>query len=142
MRFIPEGPKRDELLGLVRIGIIFSQQQHAGRRPGFLHRYVAGIVARMAPPVTFERLIEALELAATRRNGGDETPIEHCSRAFELLTYHDPRKGRLQVTFGRLRNIFTEAKRENSRLPLSRESRLIESSHAARGAGHTRENQS
>jgi hypothetical protein len=131
---MPAGSARDELLGLVRIGVKFARQQHAGRRPGFLHRYVAAIVSSTAAP-TFERLIEALELAATRRNGGDENPIEHCSRSFSLLTYHDPRRGRLQVTFGRLRNIFTEAKREHSRLPLSRESGKVESAHAARGAG-------
>jgi hypothetical protein len=122
VRCIPAGLERDELLGLVRIGIKFAAQQHAGRRPGFLHRYVAGVVASMTAPVTFERLIVELELAAARRNGGGETPIEQCSRSFELLTYHDPGRGRLQVSFGRLRNIFTESKRENSRPPLSRES--------------------
>lgn len=139
VRFVPEGPEHDELLMLVRTGITFKRN-HVGRRPGFLHRYIAGIVASMAAP-TFERLLEALELAATRRNGGHENPIEHCSRSFSLLTYHDPRHGRKQVTLARVRNIFTEAKREHSRLPLSRESGLIELPQAARGAEHKRGHQ-
>ena len=31
--YMPAGPKRDELLGLVRIGIKFKQQQHFPLRP-------------------------------------------------------------------------------------------------------------
>jgi len=131
VRHIPAGPARDELLGLVRVGIKFQEQQHVGRRPGFLHHYITGLVSGLEAPATFERLIVALELAAARRNGASETPIEQCSRSFELLTYHDPKRGRQQVTFGRLRNIFTEAKRENSRLALSRESGSIECGQAA-----------
>jgi len=134
VRYIPAGPKRDELLGLVRIGIRFRDQQ-TGRRPGFLHRYIVDTVASMEQLWTFDALLAALELEAMRRSEDCDVPIEHVSRAFELLTYHDPKKGRLQVTFGRLRNIFTDAKRENSRLPLNRESRSLESRHTARVAG-------
>jgi len=134
LRYIPAGPKRDELLGLVRVGIRFTEQQR-GRRPGFLHRYIVGIVGGIARPCTFDALLVALELEAMRRAEDGGVPTEHVSRAFELLTYHDPKKGRLQVTFGRLRNILTDAKRENSRLPLNRESTSIEFGHAARLRG-------
>lgn len=137
MRYIPAGAKRDELLGLVRIGITFSQQQHAGRRPGFLHRYITGITKRIKPPATFERLLEELELEAARRNLGADgeagTPIETVNRVWELVTYHHPKRGRLQVAFGTLRNYFTAAKKDNSRVPLNRESGRVSSFHAASG---------
>lgn len=135
MRYIPSGPRRDELLGLVRIGITFKNQQ-TGRRPGFLHRYIVGIVGRMAQPVTFDGLLAELELEAVRRESDEGVPIERVSRSFLLITYHHPRKGRLQVAFGTLRNIFTQAKKDNSRLPLNRESRSVVSRHTARVAGH------
>ncbi|OFZ85788.1 MAG: hypothetical protein A2V78_02490 [Betaproteobacteria bacterium RBG_16_64_18] len=114
--YIPAGPKRDELLGLVRIGIKFQQQQHTGRRPGFLHRYIASITGRIKPPVTFERLLEELELEAARRNlaADDEPlpPVETVNRVWELVTYHHPKRGPLQVAFGTLRNYFTATKKD------------------------------
>ena len=43
---MPDCPERDELLGLVRIGVAF-QAQHCGRKAGFLRNYVEAIVATM-----------------------------------------------------------------------------------------------
>ena len=50
VQYVPEGPERDELLGLLRIGMAFRAQQR-GRRPGFLTGYVRALVAeeRAAP---------------------------------------------------------------------------------------------
>lgn len=130
-RCVPEGPERDELIQIVRLGVAFKQQ-HRGRRHGFLTLYIAGVVSGMTAPVTFERLIATLEIAAARRNEGTaNNPIEHCSRTWELLKICDPRRGSMQVTFGRLRNIFTDAKKINSRHGLTRESHLIASKNTA-----------
>ena len=114
LRYVPAGPTRDELLELVRTGAKFLQQQHIGRRPGFLRRYVTNIVALLDSP-TFENLIDELELEAARR-GFSETskgrpPIEEVNRIWDLVKYHDPKRGEVQVTFGRLRNILTSAKK-------------------------------
>ncbi|MDP3514184.1 MAG: hypothetical protein Q8S20_15705 [Sulfuritalea sp.] len=111
-RLVPHGPERDELLLLVRLGVKF-QRQHVGKRPGYLHSYVVGIVANMAPPITFANLLAELDLAAARRAAGDGRgePIERLSRTWQQLTFHDPKRGRQQITFGRLRNVFTTAKK-------------------------------
>ena len=117
MQYVPAGPQRDEILELVRIGTKFRQQQHAGRRPGYLHRYIASLVERLdKSSVTFECLLEELEMEAARRNlGADDaalTPVEIVNRVWELMTYHHPKRGRLQVAFGTLRNHFTAAKKQ------------------------------
>lgn len=118
VQYVPAGPDRDVLLGLVRIGVRFRAQQ-CGRRPGFLNRYIVRIVQEMAPPVTFANLLTELDLAAARREAseGRGEPIERVSRTWEQLTFHDPQRGRQQITFGRLRNIFTDAKK--SKFPAS-----------------------
>jgi hypothetical protein len=115
---LPPGPDLDEMLGLVRLGVKFKQQ-HLGRRRGHLHTYIAEVVFAMKPPATFNALLEELELAAARRElrGVAASPIEKVDRVFDLVTFHDPRAGRKQVTFGRLRNILTAAKME--KLPAS-----------------------
>lgn len=115
VRYIPAGAKRDELLGLVRVGFKFQSQQRRGKRPGFLHHYIVGLVERMGTQVKFERLLEELTLEASRRNqeanGKALPPVETVSRGFELLTYHHPKHGERQVTFGTLRNYLTAAKK-------------------------------
>lgn len=110
--YVRSGPEKAEIMTLIRLGLRFRAQQ-VGKRPGFLHLYVCGIIARMAPPITFEALLDELGLAAIRREAGDarREPIERVSRVYELVTFHDPTRGRQQVTFGRLRNIFTAAKK-------------------------------
>ena len=113
---LPAGTEREEIIVLIRLGAKF-RSQHVGKRRGFLHNYLDSVVARMAEPLTFDALLGELELAAVRRSAddGEAVPVEQVSRSFCLLTYHDPKRGRLQVTFGRLKNIFTEAKRDKSR---------------------------
>jgi hypothetical protein len=99
----------------LRLGMKF-RQQHSGRRPGFLHHYIADLVARIESPATFKQLIDEIETAAARRNlaalGEALPPIETVNHVWGLVTYHHPRRGRLQVTFGTLRNYLTVAKKE------------------------------
>ena len=115
--YLRGGPLRDELLGLIRIGIKFYQNHHAGGHPGFLRRYITGIVTSMAPPMTFERLLVELEIQAARRNlagtGDDLPPVESVNRAREEIVYYEKKKERI-AQFSYLRNIFTQAKKDNS----------------------------
>jgi hypothetical protein len=101
-----DSPEREILLLELRFAARFRQQQQ-GRRPGFLHCYLAGIVARVAPQrVPFEALLEMLTLEAGRINleGEMSSPIEQVSRSNEVMWYQDPRAGRVQVTFKTIRN--------------------------------------
>jgi hypothetical protein len=97
---LPEGPERDELLGFARMGVLWKRQ-HVGRRPGFLQNYVQGVVDRLGVKPTFPELLDELELEAARRNlhGERASPIEQVNRVWELITFHDPKKGRLQRTY-------------------------------------------
>lgn len=107
-----DGPERDEILGLVRLGLRFRAQQD-GRRPGFMRRYLIDLARKLEPPMTFERLLLQLAFEAQRRAflGAAESPIEKIDRAADLVTYHDPKHGRLQVTFKTLRNHWTAVKK-------------------------------
>lgn len=115
VHYVPAGPLRTQLLGLVRIGVKFKQQHHAGRRPGFLHGYIVGIVGRMESPETFERLLEELEFEASRRNqvepGEPLSPVESVNRVWETVRFQHPSRGENEITFATLRNYLTEAKR-------------------------------
>ena len=110
---LPAGAHTDQILGLIRLGVAFKKH-HIGRRRGYLHHYIDGIVARMKTPVTFDRLLAELEMEAVRRSAddGERIPIERVSRSFEIVKLHDPKHGEQQITFGRLKNILTESKRE------------------------------
>lgn len=110
--YIPAGPKRDELLGLVRIGIKFKQQ-HAGKRPGCLAHLVLDCARRGGPPYSFEQLLDELELEAARRelDGEGASPVEKIDRVWQLATVHTPARGRVQVPFATLRNHLTYAKK-------------------------------
>ncbi len=111
---LPPGEECDEMLGLVRMAVKFKRQQ-CGRRYGRLHTYIVEVVSAIKGPVTFEVLLDELELAAARRElqraSASASPIEKVDRVYEEVTFHDPRAGRKKVAFGRLRNIFTEAKK-------------------------------
>lgn len=102
----------DRLAELVRIGQAFKEQQR-GRRPGFLHGFVRQLIEHIDKPVTFAKLLDELELEATRRelHGEDGRPIEKVNRVWEVVTYHHPRKGEQQITFKTLRNKFTTCKK-------------------------------
>lgn len=107
-----DGPERDEILGLVRVALRFCDEQ-AGRRPGFMRRYLIDLARKIEPPMTFERLLLQLAFEAQRRAflGVAESPIEKIDREFEMVTYHDQKHGRLQVTFKTLRNHLTAVKK-------------------------------
>ena len=44
---LPEGPERDELLGIARLGVKMKRQ-HVGKRPEFIQNYFRSIVERLA----------------------------------------------------------------------------------------------
>lgn len=110
---MPPGPERDEILGLVRLAWKFTAQ-HVGRRPGPLTKEMLQIVRRPGALLTFEWLLDELEAAATRRSlyGDAESCIEQVNRVREIVIYHDPPAGFIQVTFKRVRNLLTACKKD------------------------------
>jgi hypothetical protein len=109
-KHLPLGQDRDEVLRLVRLGATFQAQQ-AGKRPAFLANYLHDMLERTGP-LSFDDLLIELEREAWRRENGEETPIERVDRIWEMLTYHDPKKGRRQITLATLRNKLTKARRK------------------------------
>jgi hypothetical protein len=109
---LPSSPELEKIVRLARVGLAFETQQ-CGRKHGFIRNYVAALVSKMQPPITFERLLEEMELEAARRatQSGTQSPVETVNRVWELVTYHDPQKGRRQVTFKTLRNHLTPCKK-------------------------------
>lgn len=103
---LPASLERDQIIGLVRLGLSFQKQQNVGRRPGPLKTYLLTLIQKMEGQITFERLLEELELEAVRRDirGTAASPIEQVNRVWELVTYHHPRSGRQQLTFKTIRN--------------------------------------
>ena len=103
---LPPSPEREELLGLVRLGLSFQKQQRLGKRPGFLKDYLLKLVSTIEDPITFDRLMQELVLEVARRDmyGAEVSPIEKVDRVWEIITYHHPRTGRQQLTFKTLRN--------------------------------------
>ncbi len=101
-----------ELLDLVKLGIKFKRNQ-SGKKPEYFSEYLASIVKRIEKP-TFKNLLCELELEAARRelHGEKASPIEKVDRIWEVLTYHHPKKGRMQMPFGTLRNQLTQAKKQ------------------------------
>lgn len=110
--YIPPGDELDEFLGLVRIGVKFAAQ-HTGKKPGALSHYLLGVVRSVGPDCTFEQLIDRLEdeMARHRLFGADSMCVENVNRVWEIVNFHDPRKGAVDITFGTLRNRLTEAKK-------------------------------
>lgn len=113
-KHLPAGDAGEELLALVRIGLKF-RAQHTGKRPGFLHRYIAGLVAARAGRMSFADLLLELGYQARRREllGELESPVERVDVEWALMTYHCPARGRCQVTFKRLENLLTAVKKGN-----------------------------
>ena len=103
---LPPSPERDELLGLVRLGLSFQKQQRLGKKPGFLKDYLLKLLSTIEGPVTFDRLLQELVLEVARRDmyGEEASPIEKVDRVWEIITYHHPRTGRQQITFKSIRN--------------------------------------
>lgn len=103
---LPPSPEREELLTLVRLGLSFQKQQRIGKKAGFLKDYLLKLLSTIEGPVTFDRLLQELELEAARRDmyGEEESPIEKVDRIWGLITYHHPRTGRQQLSFKSIRN--------------------------------------
>lgn len=114
VRYVPAGPKRDELLALVRIGIKFERQQHIGKRPGCLAQLVLDCARRAGPPYSFAQLLDQLELEAARRelHGEQASAVERIDRIWQLATVHLPRRGRVKVPFKTLQNHLTDSKKK------------------------------
>lgn len=110
---LPPGDERERILELVRLGEKFAAQQR-GRRPGFLRTYVAQVAARLAPPPTFEALLDELATEAARRelHGEQASPVEKVNRIWEVATIHMPRRGPQEVTFKTLRNLLTPCRKK------------------------------
>lgn len=132
-QYLPPGAETDDVMRLLRQGVAFDRRE--GKRPGFLHRYIVGIVAQIPQKPTFERLLTALELEAVRRDRGEKSPIERVSRSFEIIKFYHPKKGELEIPFTTLRGYLTAAKKENSGLPINREPRLKQCGHAVQSPG-------
>jgi hypothetical protein len=114
---LPPSPEREELLTLVRLGLSFQKHHRVGKRPGPLKAYLLEVAGRIESPITFEKLLEELELEAARRNmyGTEASPVEKVDRVFELVTYHHPRAGRQQLTFKTIRNKLSQIKSQSTR---------------------------
>lgn len=111
--YLPPGPEREEVLGLIRIGVKFAAQ-HNGRKHGFLHGFLLDLARGMGGELSFERLLLRLRHEALKRDllGDEASPMEKVDDGFELLTYHDPRRGRVQMPFGTLRNRWTDVRKK------------------------------
>lgn len=130
---LPSGDETETVMRLLRLGVKFDRRE--GKRPGYLHKYITNLVAQIPQKPTFEKLLVALELEAVRRDQDEDSPVSRVSRSFEIMKFHHPKKGELEIPFGTLRNYFTAVKKENSHLPLNRESRLKECGHAVQLPG-------
>lgn len=108
---IPPGDERDELLGLVRIGLKFKAQ-HVGRRRDALTQYIIERARTLKRP-TFAALLDDLETQAARRElyGPQDSPIDKVDRVWEYIGYQHPKRGYIRVQFSTLRNKLTFAKK-------------------------------
>lgn len=109
---LPDGPERDEILGLLRLGVAFNKQ-HSGKKPGALSRLVLDCARRGGPPYSFAQLLYELqyEAASRQQHGERASPVEKLDRAFQLVTIHLPKQGRRQIDFRIIRNHLTKAKK-------------------------------
>lgn len=112
MSYLPPGDAAAEILTLIRLGEAF-RAQHAGKRPGPLAHLVLDCARRGGPPYTFARLLDELELAAARRelHGEAASPVEKVDRVWQLLTVHLPKRSRVQVPFGTIKNHLSAARK-------------------------------
>ncbi|PTR16966.1 hypothetical protein C8R31_101119 [Nitrosospira sp. Nsp2] len=109
---LPPSPQREEALSLIRLGLSFQKHHRVGKRPGPLKAYLLEVTARIETPLTFDRLLDELELEAARRNiyGTEASPIEKVDRVWEVIVFHHPRAGRQSLTFKTIRNKLTWCK--------------------------------
>ncbi|MEW6647824.1 MAG: hypothetical protein AB1450_11535 [Pseudomonadota bacterium] len=105
---LPDGPERDEVITLLRLGQRFAEQWHGHR--GFLQCRIDEIVKTLPEP-TFHDLLERLNFEAERRDLAGASAFEKVDRINGLLVYYHPSQGRKEITFPALRNVLTKAKK-------------------------------
>lgn len=121
-QYLPPGPARDELLGLVRLGLKF-RQQHGGKRPGAIARLVLECARRAGEPYSFDAVLVELSLAARRRTllGDRSMIVLDVARDDEFVTVDVPGRGPRDIPFATVRNHLTEAKKKlRAEIPESR----------------------
>lgn len=106
---------KEELIDLAKATIKFTEQQKKGKRPEAFSRFLIDIVKDMPSP-TFANVLYELELAAIRREkeGEKASIVERLDRIWQLVTWHHPKRGRLQMPFSTLRNKLSRAKKIKS----------------------------
>lgn len=96
--YLPEGPERDEALGLIRVGLIFRAEQR-GRKPDAITAYLALLVREMPKP-SFRTLLEKLEADSARHDyGAGECVCVGINRVHEVATFFHPKRGELEISF-------------------------------------------
>jgi hypothetical protein len=102
----------EQLQQLAALGEKFKRQQK-GKRPEAFYRYVFDIVKQLDKP-TFDNLLYELKLAAIRRRDKGERgePIEAVNHVWQIVIFHDKKKGRIHKAFGTVRNTLTRVKKE------------------------------
>lgn len=105
---------RAQVIELVRVGAQFKPQQKIGRRLDFCTRFIIDLARSLDQPVTFAALLDALETQAARReiHGAQAAPIEKIDRVWQVMTFHHPKRGRVQIAFGSLQNKLTLARKK------------------------------
>jgi hypothetical protein len=98
-----------ELYGLLRTAMKFIEQQGKGRGEGFFKKFVIKVCKRL-PELTFEKLIQELELEAVRRQRGSVTPISRVDRTRGGRAWFYHRGEEDFRRFKTLRNYMTDAK--------------------------------
>lgn len=123
-QYLPPGPARDELLGLVRLGLKFRQRHGTGKKPGPIARLVLECARRAGEPHTFDAVLVELSLAARRRAFlGDRSMIVlDVSREDEFVTVDVPGRAPRDIPFATIRNHLTQAKKRlRAEIPAKRQ---------------------
>ncbi len=109
---LPSGPQRDEIIDLLRTGVAI-QAQWIGRRPGPLARLVRRLAGEY-PDMSFDQLLNLLHIESMKREhlGESASCVESVNRSWELVTYHDDTKARVQVGFAHVRNLLSAARKQ------------------------------
>ena len=107
---VPHGERLDEILGLVRIGLLFKKSQ-CGRKPDAITNYLASLIRELPKPASFSALLEKLESESARHDAAAGACIcTKVNRVHEVSTFFHQKRGEVEMPFGTLRNKFTQAK--------------------------------
>lgn len=109
---LPAGPQSDEIIDLLRTGVAI-QAQWIGRRPGPLARLVRRLAGEHKG-MSFEQLLTWLHVESQKREhlGESASCVESVNRAWQLVTYHNDAKIRVQVGFAHVGNLLSAARKE------------------------------